>query len=360
MRLICPNCEAQYEVPRDVIPDEGRDVQCSNCGNTWFQLHPDQEAAIAAQVAAEAEQKEPSTPRPSVRAVAMPEAAPEPERRPAPRADIVPEPSVAATVASGVGVAANTARPVPSARQPDDDGFDPRPPRDLPDPEAGIPEAGFVEIVDEDDEADLAPPPPLPPQRARKLDPRVMDVLRAEAEREAQVRATERGALESQPDLGLEDPETAAPARRRRATPSAAETVTPAPERAAAAEATLAATAAAVREETSPSRKDLLPDIEEINSTLRSASERRELETAQARAAEAEVEETRGGFGRGFRWAVLLVVVLAALYILAPTITTAVPATAPVLDPYVATINGLRVWLDGRLAMLTGADVPVN
>lgn len=43
MRLICPNCEAQYEVPDDVIPDAGRDVQCSDCGHTWFQ-----EAAVSA------------------------------------------------------------------------------------------------------------------------------------------------------------------------------------------------------------------------------------------------------------------------------------------------------------------------
>lgn len=41
MRITCPNCGAQYEVPDQVIPAEGRDVQCSNCGNTWFQDHPD-------------------------------------------------------------------------------------------------------------------------------------------------------------------------------------------------------------------------------------------------------------------------------------------------------------------------------
>lgn len=40
MRLICPNCSVQYEVPSDVIPAEGRDVQCSNCQETWFQTHP--------------------------------------------------------------------------------------------------------------------------------------------------------------------------------------------------------------------------------------------------------------------------------------------------------------------------------
>ncbi|MBZ8118290.1 zinc-ribbon domain-containing protein [Roseovarius sp. LXJ103] len=41
MRLTCPNCGAQYEVPDDVIPETGRDVQCSNCGDTWFQHHAD-------------------------------------------------------------------------------------------------------------------------------------------------------------------------------------------------------------------------------------------------------------------------------------------------------------------------------
>ena len=41
MRLICPNCDAQYEVPDEVMPTDGRDVQCSNCGQTWFQHHPD-------------------------------------------------------------------------------------------------------------------------------------------------------------------------------------------------------------------------------------------------------------------------------------------------------------------------------
>ena len=40
MRLTCPKCAAQYEVPDKVIPVDGRDVKCSNCGHTWFQSHP--------------------------------------------------------------------------------------------------------------------------------------------------------------------------------------------------------------------------------------------------------------------------------------------------------------------------------
>ncbi len=51
MRLTCPNCGAQYEVPDEVIPDEGRDVQCSACDQTWFQAkHP---AVAAPEPAAE-------------------------------------------------------------------------------------------------------------------------------------------------------------------------------------------------------------------------------------------------------------------------------------------------------------------
>ena len=36
MRLLCPKCDAEYEIADDVIPGEGRDVQCSVCDETWF------------------------------------------------------------------------------------------------------------------------------------------------------------------------------------------------------------------------------------------------------------------------------------------------------------------------------------
>lgn len=68
MRITCPNCGAQYEVPDQVIPAEGRDVQCSNCGNTWFQTHPDQAVV-------EDDDQD---------LIAEPETAPEPEPEPEP------------------------------------------------------------------------------------------------------------------------------------------------------------------------------------------------------------------------------------------------------------------------------------
>ena len=48
MRLTCPSCDAVYEVPEDAIPEGGRDVQCTNCGNGWFQRHPRAAAVPAA------------------------------------------------------------------------------------------------------------------------------------------------------------------------------------------------------------------------------------------------------------------------------------------------------------------------
>ena len=47
MRLVCPNCEAKYEVPDDAIPDNGRDVQCANCGHAWFQMRARSGAALS-------------------------------------------------------------------------------------------------------------------------------------------------------------------------------------------------------------------------------------------------------------------------------------------------------------------------
>lgn len=40
MRLTCPNCSARYEVDEAMVPAAGRDVQCSNCSQTWFQPGP--------------------------------------------------------------------------------------------------------------------------------------------------------------------------------------------------------------------------------------------------------------------------------------------------------------------------------
>ncbi|SNR39005.1 zinc-ribbon domain-containing protein [Paracoccus sediminis] len=36
IRLICPGCAAEYRIPDTAIPAEGREVECSACGNVWY------------------------------------------------------------------------------------------------------------------------------------------------------------------------------------------------------------------------------------------------------------------------------------------------------------------------------------
>lgn len=258
MRLVCPNCGAQYEVSKDVIPDVGRDVQCSNCGHTWFQPHPDFDPDLADELG-----KVLPTPRPQQN----------------------------------------------------------------------------VDVYDDDDDGVPVPPPSVAPPRQRKLDPEIADVLRQEAEIEARARAAERQSLESQPDLGLE-----APAARSRP-PKQTVIEDPAPEREDRQKAK------------GKSRGNMLPDIDEINSTLRSATERRAIEAEHRDDFDFD-EPDRDGFLIGLRVAIIAVVVLIGLYVFAPMLGEAVPQLNVVLEPFVATVDSARVWLsdmvDKGLMMLDG------
>lgn len=237
MRLICPNCDAQYEVPTEVVPTEGRDVQCSNCGQTWFQHHPDHAPPTEEEVAAEA--------------------IPENEER--------------------------------------------------------------VKISTQ-------------PQR-KEIDPAVADILRQEAEHEAEIRDQENTGLESQPDLGFDDSVDDEGARRAR---EARERM--ARMRGEEIEANTSVAALG-------SRRDLLPDIEEINSTLRSTNDR---QFAVAENGDAPVKKKRG-FRFGFITVVLIAIVLAAIYIFAPDIAKAVPQVDPLISNYVSIVDQGRTWLDGQL-----------
>lgn len=38
VRITCPSCAACYEILRSHIPESGRDLECSDCGNVWFQV----------------------------------------------------------------------------------------------------------------------------------------------------------------------------------------------------------------------------------------------------------------------------------------------------------------------------------
>jgi predicted Zn finger-like uncharacterized protein len=237
MRLICPNCDAQYEVDDAAIPAAGRDVQCSNCGHAWFQT---------------------------------PLAGPDPD---------------------------DEAEEAPAA--------------------AGVPPV----------EAPAAAP------TRRALDDNLLAVLREEAAREAAERRAEaaRG-IETQPDLGPLD----APARAAAAAPQ-----TPAAESAAHDHPIT---------ERPQQRRDLLPDIEEINSTLRPGAVARDDEDAPI----ATPPRERAAFRTGFFSVLLVALVMVILYVMAPQLAERFPGMAGAMTGYVAAVDGLRLWLDGLMQSAAG------
>lgn len=300
MRLTCPNCGAQYEVPDGVIPPEGRDVQCSNCGDTWYQTHPD---AAAPDPEPEIQQDFDDT---DLDAEAFEEEEPE-----APQVqDAAPEP----------------------------DQYEPEPEPAIQDEDyAEDNEEAFSDEDDEDDfDEDPADESPLP--RAKGLDPAIFDILRAEAEREQKLRSEETGeSLESQPELGLEEVTEDEPARRaRQARERMARMQGEDPKQ--------------VNPDPSGSRRDLLPDIEEINSTLRSSSDA-EVSAVQAPGT-AAISGRKPGFARGFALTIIVAVILGMIYQSAPQIAQAVPQADPMLSAYVALVDQARLWLNGLIAPL--------
>ena len=116
------------------------------------------------------------------------------------------------------------------------------------------------------------------------------------------------------------------------------------------------ALAAAVADTVAASRKELLPDIEEINSTLRSDAER---DAAEQMPEEVEVERRRG-FRRGFLSVLSIIILLCLIYLFADVIAAQVPALAGLLESYVVAVDNLRIWFDiqiqNLMAQLEGTE----
>ena len=282
MRLICPNCDAQYEVDDSVIPDGGRDVQCSSCGHTWFQPGTDtvleNEAAKATESLPTAEEW-------------------------------------------GDELSESRAEPAPQALDVLADALQP----------------------EGDDQSEDESEPLESDATRRMLDENLLSILREEAEREARARRAESRGLETQPDLGLDQIPAALAARAAAVAPPAEAS---APELSARLRPDSTDTAPA-----NSARRDRLPDIEVINSTLRATSERGSA-PASRDAPEARARR-RAGFRSGFLSVVLLAVVAVALYAFAPSISARVPALEPALSQYVAWVDAGRLWLDQQMRAVT-------
>ena len=302
MRLVCPNCEAKYEVPEDAIPETGRDVQCANCGHAWFQMRP--KSAVAETVAAPV-----VPPAPTPASVVEPEPAAEPE----------PAVEVAEEAPGAVEVEASIAEP-PSDGMPDDvaeepamdmvaavEASDAAEAADVTRIEDPVPE---TVVVDEAAEAaEVAEAAPEAEEEvaglaaaavpaAYAVDDSVLAILREEAEREAQARRAEVAKpLETQTDLGIE---AAIPATRR-----PAETAV----------------------------DDSAPETIPV------------------------AAESRSSFRSGFLLVLTVAILGAAIYGSADAIGAAVPALAEPLKGYVGFVDSLRLQLDG---LMQSATVAIN
>ena len=98
------------------------------------------------------------------------------------------------------------------------------------------------------------------------------------------------------------------------------------------------------------SRRDLLPDIEETNSTLRHTGD-------TARQGDADTPQTSDASrGRGFRLGFVLVILAAAAAVYVSSshdqLAASYPQYAPQIEGFVDGANNARVWLDTKVTSL--------
>lgn len=268
MRLVCPNCDSEYEVDRAMIPADGRDVQCSNCMHTWFQPG------------------ETDTPF-----------------------DTEPE-------------------PVPPVTEPE--------------------VAYQSSATSTEHQADAAP------TAGRATDMRVKSptlsdeartVLEEEVARESEARKADQAALETQMDMDLDAAPTLDPTQNRvsRIRQEVADKVRSKPKPAIeppSQEATAEQTA----------KKDLLPDVEEINSTWDDPTTAPVYDDEDVPLppypGRGRGRRRTAGFRVGFGAVLAIAATIIILYVIAPMVSERIPALSPIFSDYVWLVDSWRTWLE--------------
>lgn len=292
MRLICPSCRAQYEIEADLIPLEGRDVQCSACDNVWFQTPPQPESpALLSQAQRVLEAPAPAVPF-------------------------------------------------------------------LQDPAARVEEDLEVHFPPRAFQAPVGPEEDLPPEdegdldaqilKRHSLDESMMAILREEAMREETARLEEEERLRKARNLDFqttgEAPDPEGPRLRIRPRSEAA-TEAVMHEDVAQPEHPVSERPLSERP-TRPQRRELLPDIEHINSTLEAPRAHRRPTVSLEGAGAA----SPSGFLRGFAAMILIALLIWALYIKAPQIIAMAPMLEGAMTTYVGVIDVLRNGLNEIVA----------
>jgi len=180
MRLTCPNCGADYDVPGGMVPGAGRHVQCSACHTRWFVRGSALAAASEEQILTRLESWRPrpvAVPAPEPAARAGAEGAAVTHPRPAEPLRVVPTttadndtaPVVAAAGAEPApapesAAARPSAPPPPSRERPAKPADRPSVTRPTPVPDAPVRPAPRLDL-----HGSRAQPEPAPPPRSRFL-----------------------------------------------------------------------------------------------------------------------------------------------------------------------------------------------
>ena len=300
MRLICPNCSAQYEVGESVIPEAGRDVQCSQCGNTWWQLRAPVEAGADAAGDSGSDRQAGAAKAEEAASTAAARSADDGAAGGA-------EPAAGDTAGTGA------ARGTDDAAGPGADAAEaPAEAADGTETEGGDADSASPEGEADDVASDAAsreespdsPAPPGAPARRPALDEAVMAMLRQEAEREAAQRQIEGGGVESQGEFGLGGTGAGAHGAGRSAR---------------------------------------LPNIDDINSTLSGPVA---AGGAGAPAAAMHRQKRMRGFRLGFSLMLFVATGIIVLYLQAERLAVAAPSLAPSIESFVANVDAGRRWLD--------------
>jgi len=303
MRLVCPKCAAQYEVDPQAIPENGRDVQCASCGNTWFQ----DRAGEAVAEPSEDETVEITTPRPA-----------------------------SATADRAILDILRREAEFDAAARNGDQGkaTDPQTSENAPAEEEATQTAHheYEEDPEPASEYEYEPEPEPESYDETPEHPQEEERDLTVSELAARARAT-RGGLRDQPTdragrrLNLSDPG---------ADPDAIEDqgLMAAPQR--------------------PGPVADLPDVESLKSSLRAAmDEERDGEPRSRRKRGKAKGKGSNRKGRaGFYLAVNIALLALAAYVLADQIKEALPATAPYVDMFVASVDTARRALSSGFAVL--------
>jgi len=332
MRLICPNCEAQYEVPDDAIPPGGRDVQCSNCQQSWFQTQKPVTPARNALML------EPSDPHPAPEEDAADKQPVASELYDDLEEDIIAENAITEAMPDVTEAAEANAEEILSStpEQAAQEETAPQQETSLPPQEATPPQQEIAPPAQAAASSDAQ----NEPLKRKPLDDAVANILREEAALGGAPAAT--GPIASPP--ATETPKAAAPVTEDKTR-----------QRIALMTKEEGGNASGSQQSDIAAQTDAhmrtIPTINEINATLRARAQASDMSGLT----EAEKYDAvqRSGFRRGFFMILIIFAILILPYIFADQIIENLPQTRDIMTSYVVMVDQIRISLGDLVNSLT-------